>query len=126
MVFGLVDQLVDPPDPLHRLSHVAGLPGEGQHGLFTDASFTASNTKPDLACGGVTHNAPAGISRLHCVLETGTEVSQMTPICDPDCDPVRPWLQPAFSGIPSDSVAMTGLATRLQSATRRRTVVSPK
>ena len=77
VLFG-VDQLVDPTDPLHRLRHVAGLPGEGQHGLLTDASFTPSNPEADLAGGGVPHNAPARVSRLHGALETGTEISQMT------------------------------------------------
>ena len=62
---------------------VAGLPGEGQHGLLADASFTASNTEPHLAGGGVKHNAPAGVRRLHRALEPRTEISQMTRFVTP-------------------------------------------
>ena len=101
---------------------VAGLPGEGQHGLLADASFTPSDTESDLASGGVPHNAPAWVGRLDCVLESRSEVSQMTPVCDPE----RPWLQLAFSAIPSNPVATTWLILRHPSATRPRTVVSPK
>ena len=99
VLFGM-DQLVDPTDPLHRLRHVAGLPGEWQHGLLADASFTASNTEPDLAGGGVTHNAPAGVRRLHCALKPRTEISQMTRFVTPIVTQDDPGFNPTSLGFP--------------------------